>query len=56
MNQPDTSTMLDNLSVAYTLIVRRVNTDWKIQLVDNEYFLTPLIGDKLYKYDPTTKK
>ena len=47
-------TMLDNMSVAYTPIVRRVNPDWKIQLVDNEYFLTASIGGKLYKYDPTT--
>ena len=62
LNNPDTSTMLDqtqvtmldNMSVAYTPIVRRVNPDWKIQLVDNEYFLTASIGDKLYKYDPTT--
>ena len=48
-------TMLDNLSVSYTPTKKIKNPNWIITWEDNEYFLTTRIGNKIYKYDPTTQ-
>ena len=48
--------MLDNLSVSYTPKTKKFkNPNWIITWEDNEYFLTTRIGNKIYKYDPTTQ-